>query len=70
MKVTSVCVCPHDRESERKKVVWQDGEEGASLGDTVPQRPNLFTSGRVRGSWRKGGDTTTENYQMTAEICI
>lgn len=34
------------------KVLWQDGE-GVSLGDTVPPRANLFTSGRARGSWGK-----------------
>lgn len=43
-------VFPKEREGEKAK--WQDGEEGVSLGDTVPPRPNLFTLGMERGSQR------------------
>lgn len=58
-----VCVCMCVSTLDREKVLWQDGEEGVSLGDTVPQRANLFTSGRARGSWRKGETPPLKMYK-------
>lgn len=75
MKVTRVtvkrvclCVCVSAGERE-KKVVWQDGEEGVSLGDTVPPRPNLFTSGRARGSQRMGEEGGNNKITIKTTKC-
>lgn len=61
-----MCVCPLSTQQK----CGQDGE-GVSLGDTVPPRANLFTSGRVWGSWGKRETTATEkNDKIATEMYV